>query len=178
MRTPRRLKSGKTERKICTNATPVMPVFTASITAGKLVAHGAVPRRTECCCTKVVCCSTYVMMLPDEQHPYIFQRGSRASGYGAIAAADRVFWSASRVGTRPSLFRAGRRLYLNWTVYQCWCSALTVHTFGVSLYLLVSSACTYSMLVSPKTLKLLGGWFLGSIFFAEGFCFRMAGYER
>ena len=57
IRTPRRLETERTKSKTYTHNMPVMPVDTASITADKPVAHGAVPRRIECCCTKIVCFS-------------------------------------------------------------------------------------------------------------------------
>ena len=52
--------------------------------------------------------------------PVLVQRRSRTSGYRR-PCSSRV-WSASRVGTHPSFFRAGHRLYRSWTVHQCWCS--------------------------------------------------------
>ena len=53
-------------------------------------------------------------MMVLQQHPFFVQRKYRASGYRR-PCSSRV-WSASRVGTLPSFFRAGRRLYRIWTV--------------------------------------------------------------
>ena len=66
-----------------------------------------------------------------QQPPYFVQRRSRASGYWR-PCSSRV-WSASRVGTLPSFFRAGRRLYRNWMVHQCWCSTSTVDSLSFSI---------------------------------------------
>ena len=97
-------------------------------------------------------------MLFDEQHPYFFQRRSRASGYYHRPCCSRVLWSASRVGTIP-FFRAGRRLYLGWTVHQFWCSTSTVDSFVFCFCLSrVSSVCTCSIHVCLNTLKLVS-WF-------------------
>ena len=67
-----------------------------------------------------------VMLL--EQHPYFVQRRSRASGYRRPCSSRA--WSACRVGTLPSVFRAGRRLYRSWTVHQCWRYTSTVDSFS------------------------------------------------
>ena len=50
LRMPRRLDSQTTESRKHTNM-PLMPVNAASITSVEPVAHGAVPRRIEYCCT-------------------------------------------------------------------------------------------------------------------------------
>ena len=63
-----------------------------------------------------------------EQHPYFVRRRSRASGYRR-PCSSRV-WSASRGGTLPSFFRAGRRLHRSWPVRQRWCSISTVDSFS------------------------------------------------
>ena len=55
---------------------------------------------------------------------------------GALCSS-RV-WSASRVATLPSFFRAGRRLYRSWTAHQCWCSISTVDSFS---FLILAFAC-------------------------------------
>ena len=70
-----------------------------------------------------------------ERHPYFVQRRSRASLYRR-SCSSRV-WSASRVGTLPSFFRAGRCLYRIWTVHQCWCSSSTVDSFSFFILALV-----------------------------------------
>ena len=132
---------------------PLMPVDAVSITASEPVVHGAVPHRIECCCnSKTVCCSKW--MMPFEQHPYFVQRRSRASGYRR-PCSSRV-WSASRVGTLPSFFRAGRRLYRSWTVHQCWCSTSTVDSFSFLILAVVCHAYPAFVLSSslpPKTPK-------------------------
>ena len=134
LRTPRRLDSQRTESRKYTNNMPLMPVNAASITAAKPVAHGAVPHRIECCCTFKNRLLQQVMML-FEQHPYLVQRRSRASGYRRSCSSRA--WSASRVGALPSFFRAGRRLYRSWTVHQCGCSTSTVDSFSFFVLALV-----------------------------------------
>ena len=81
-----------------------------------------------------------VMLL--EQHPYFVQRRSRASGYRRPCSSRA--WSISRVGTLPSFFRVGRRLYRSWTVHQCWCSTSTVDLYAARILRL------YSILVLPE----------------------------
>ena len=127
LRTPRRLDSQRRESIKFTNNMPLMPVNTASIAAAKTVAHGAVTHRIVCCCTFKNRLLQQVM-IQFEQHSYFGQRRSRASGYRR-PCSSRV-WSASRAGTLPSFFRAGRRLYRRWTVHQCWCSTSTVDSFS------------------------------------------------
>ena len=73
-----------------------------------------------------------------EQHPHIVQPRSRASGYWRPCSI-RVR-SASRVGTLPSFFRAGRRFYRSWTVHQCWCSISTVDSFSCLILAFVCHA--------------------------------------
>ena len=63
-----------------------MPVNTASITSVEPVAHGAVPRRIECCCTLKNRLLQQVMVL-FEQHPY-FVRRIALQDTGALAAAE------------------------------------------------------------------------------------------
>ena len=71
-----------------------------------------------------------------EQHPFV-QRRSRASGYRRPCSCR--IWPASRVGTLPSFFGAGRRLYRSWTVHQqCSCSTSTVDSFS---FLILAFAC-------------------------------------
>ena len=113
--------------------------------------------------SKIVCCTKQVLML-FEQHPYFVRRRSRASGYRR-PCSSRV-WSASRVGTLPSFFRAGRRLYRSWTVHQCWCSISTVDSFS---FLILAFVChAYPAFVlhprfhqKPKVCSLVFGLFLG-----------------
>ena len=50
LRTPRSLESQRTESREYTNKMPLMAVNAPSIIVAKPVAHGAVPRRIECCC--------------------------------------------------------------------------------------------------------------------------------
>ena len=116
---PPRLDSKTTESREHTNNMPLMPVKAVSITAAEPVTHWAVPHRSECCCTFRNRLLQQVMML-SEQHPYFVQRKSRAPGYRRSCSSRA--WPASRLGTPPSYFRAGRRLYRSWTVHQCWCS--------------------------------------------------------
>ena len=71
-------------------------------------------------------------------HPYFVRRRSRASGYWR--PCNSRAWSASRVGTISSFFRAGRRLYRSWTVYQCWCSTSTVDSFSFLIFVFVCHA--------------------------------------
>ena len=72
-----------------------------------------------------------------EQYPYFVRRRSRASGY-RHPFSSRV-WSASRVETLPSVFRAGRRIYGSWTVRQCWYSIIsTLDSFS---FLILAFAC-------------------------------------
>ena len=130
---PRRLDSQTTESRKNTNNMPLMPVNAASITSVEPVAHGAVPRRIECCCKFKNRPLKQVMVL-FEQHPYFVRRRSRALGYRR-PCSSRV-WSASRVGTLPSFFRAGRRLYHSWTVHQCWRSSSTVDSSSLLIFAL------------------------------------------
>ena len=51
LRTPLRLDSQRTESRKYTNNMPLMPVNAASITSVEPLAHWAVSRRIECCCT-------------------------------------------------------------------------------------------------------------------------------
>ena len=113
----------------------LMPVNAASIASAEPVAHGAVPRRIECCCKFKNRPLKQVMVL-FEQHPYFVRRRSRASGYQRPCSSRA--WSASRVGTLPSFFRARRRLYRSWTVDQCWCSISTVDSFS---FLILAFVC-------------------------------------
>ena len=98
-----------------------------------------------------------------EQHPYFVRRRSRASGY-RHPCSNRI-WSASRVGTLPSFFKAGRRLYRRWTVHQCWCSISPVDSFSFLILAFVCHAypAFYSILVFAKTLKVCS-LVLGSVF--------------
>ena len=99
---PRRLDSRTTESRKQTNNMPLMPVNAAAIASVEPVAHGAVPRRIECCCS----CKNHLLkqvMVLFERHPYFVRRSSRASGYRR-PCSSRV-WSASRVGTLPSFFQ-------------------------------------------------------------------------
>ena len=98
-----------------------------------------------------------------EQHPY-FVRRSRASEYRPPCSSRA--WSASRVGTLPSFFRAGRRLYHSWTVHQCWCSISAVDSF--SFFILAFACHAYPAFVihpclhqSPEVCSLVFGLFLG-----------------
>ena len=75
-------------------------------------------------------------MMLFEHHPYFVQRRSRASRYRR-PCSSRV-WLASRVGTLPSFFRAGRRLYRSSTAHQCWCFTSTVDVFS---FLILAFVC-------------------------------------
>ena len=113
-----------------------------------------------------------------EQQPYFVQRRYRASGYRRPCSSNVS--SASRVGTLPSFFTAGRRLYGSWTVLQCWCSTSTLDSFSFLILALVchaylSCVCTPSSF-PPKTLKSVR-WFL--VLFLRFAFLRLYGpYER
>ena len=89
-----------------------------------------------------------VMMLI-EQHPYFVQRRSRASGYRRPCSSRA--WSGSRVGTLPSFFSAGRRLYRSWTVHQCWCFTSTVGSFSFLILAFVWHAYPALVLFSEES---------------------------
>ena len=88
-------------------------------------------------------------MMLCEQHPYFVHRRSRASGYRR-PCSSRV-WSASRVGTFPSFFRAGRHLYRSWTVHQCWCFTSTVGSFSFLILAFVWHAYPALVLFSEES---------------------------
>ena len=98
-----------------------------------------------------------------ESHPYLSSADPALQDTGALAAAeyDRL---RSRMGTLPSVFWAGRRLYRSWTVHQCWCSTVEAFSFLVLVFCLsrVSRVCSPSSFF-PKIAKHL--WGRGSLLF-------------
>ena len=101
-----------------------------------------------------------------EQQPYFVQRRYRASGYRRPCSSNVS--SASRVGTLPSFFTAGRRLYGSWTVLQCWCSTSTVDSFSFLIFAFVCHAYPYPAFVLEKS-KVCGSFHF-RICFHSCFC--------
>ena len=97
------------------------------------MARGAGPHRIECCSTLKNRLLWQVMML-FEQCPYFGQCRSRVSRYRR--PCSRRVWSASRVGTLPSSFRTGRRLYRRCMMQQSRRSTSTVDSFSFLFFLL------------------------------------------
>ena len=111
------------------------------------MARGAGPHRIECCSTLKNRLLWQVMML-FEQCPYFGQCRSRVSRYRR--PCSRRVWSASRVGTLPSSFRTGRRLYRRCMMQQSRRSTSTVDSFS---FLFFSFIChSYPAFASTPSL--------------------------